>query len=42
LDTGSKGEAVEGWSSIVIGFDLVNMSVMIPEQCMTYNHLMLK
>jgi hypothetical protein len=42
LETGSKGEAVEGWSNIVTGFDLVNMNIMITEQCMTYNHLILK
>jgi hypothetical protein len=35
LETGSEGEGVEGWSNIVTGFDLVNMSNMIPEQCMT-------
>jgi len=27
---------------IVTGFDLVNMRIMIPGQCMTYNHLILK
>jgi hypothetical protein len=42
LETGSEDEVVEGWSIIVTGFDLVNMSIMIPEQCMTYNHLILK
>jgi len=42
LETGSEGEVVEGWSDIVTGFYLVNMNSMIPEQCMTYSHLILK
>jgi hypothetical protein len=37
LETGSEGEAVEGWSTIVVtGYDLVKTSIMIPEQCTTY------
>jgi len=42
LETGSEGEVIEGWSDIFTDFDLVNMNNMIPEQCMTYNHLILK
>jgi hypothetical protein len=42
LETGSECEDVEGWRNIVTGFDLVNESIMIPEQCMNYNHLILK
>jgi hypothetical protein len=42
VDVGNKegeGEAVESWSSIVTGSDL---SITVLEQCMTYNHLILK